>query len=220
MPKETFFNLSDEKREMIENVAIDEFAKAGFDMGSINTIVEKCGIAKGSFYQYFKNKKDLFIYLLMDVGAKKKLEYVTTAMQNPEEHNFFVLIKDMYLAGILYAKDHPKLSAIGMWTMKNSSHGILNDILKQSEDMAEKFYENLLQRAKEKGEIREDIDISIVAHMLFNLSVSTMEYCFKNDRAKDFSDISSMSDNILKTVDKLIDLLQFGINKNLGGSKL
>ncbi len=49
MPKQTFYNLSEDKRKTLENVAIDEFADNGFDKASINTIVEKSGISKGEF---------------------------------------------------------------------------------------------------------------------------------------------------------------------------
>ena len=64
MPKKTFIQLPKQKRETITQVAIDEFANHGFDKASINRIVEGAHIAKGSFYQYFKDKKDLYIYFL------------------------------------------------------------------------------------------------------------------------------------------------------------
>ena len=47
MPKETFLNLPDQKRQMIEDAAIDEFAAWGYDNASITRIVEACQIAKG-----------------------------------------------------------------------------------------------------------------------------------------------------------------------------
>ena len=60
MPKDTFYNLPDEKRALIEDVAMREFATCGYDKASISRIVDTCGISKGSFYQYFLDKKDLF----------------------------------------------------------------------------------------------------------------------------------------------------------------
>jgi AcrR family transcriptional regulator len=53
MPNQTFFNLAEEKREQITQVAIDEFANNDYGGGSISRIVARAGIAKGSFYQYF-----------------------------------------------------------------------------------------------------------------------------------------------------------------------
>ena len=49
MPKETFFNLSKDKRALIEKVAIEEFANNGLKAASVNAIVSNASIAKGSF---------------------------------------------------------------------------------------------------------------------------------------------------------------------------
>ncbi|MCB0240988.1 MAG: TetR/AcrR family transcriptional regulator, partial [Anaerolineae bacterium] len=76
MPKETFFNLPDDKRSLICDVAIEEFTEYLYDQASVNRIVAKAGIAKGSFYQYFEDKKDLYMYVLQ-VIAEKKLEYIS-----------------------------------------------------------------------------------------------------------------------------------------------
>ena len=64
MPKQTFFNLAESKRDAFLELAIDEFAKNDYKNASISRIVEKAGIAKGSFYQYFENKADLYLYLI------------------------------------------------------------------------------------------------------------------------------------------------------------
>ena len=74
MPKDTFFNLPEDKRTLICDVAIDEFAEYPFDQASINRIVAKSGIAKGSFYQYFEDKKDLFLHI-MQLIAEEKINY-------------------------------------------------------------------------------------------------------------------------------------------------
>ncbi|NIV34346.1 MAG: TetR family transcriptional regulator, partial [Anaerolineae bacterium] len=50
MPKDTFFNLPEDKRALICKVALEEFGEYAFDQASINRIVAKAGIAKGSFY--------------------------------------------------------------------------------------------------------------------------------------------------------------------------
>ena len=88
MPKETFFNLPNEKRQLIENTAISEFAANGYDKASINTIVAKSGIAKGSFYQYFTEKKDLFLHIILSVIAQKKIKYLSPVMTNPDKHDW------------------------------------------------------------------------------------------------------------------------------------
>ena len=74
MPKQTFLNLPEEKRETIMNAAVEEFAEYGLENASTNRIVKNSGIAKGSFYQYFDDKQDVFMHLL-DVIEQKELEF-------------------------------------------------------------------------------------------------------------------------------------------------
>ena len=50
MPKHPFFNLPEQKRQSIEQVAPSEFSLHGFDRFKMNRIVEHSGIAKGSFH--------------------------------------------------------------------------------------------------------------------------------------------------------------------------
>ena len=56
MPKETFFNLPDDKRRRILDVVIDEFADNDYANVSISRIVARAGIAKGSFYNISKTR--------------------------------------------------------------------------------------------------------------------------------------------------------------------
>ena len=62
MPKETFFNLPEEKREAILDIVIKEFSDNDYKNVSVSRIVKRAGIAKGSFYQYFEDKKDYDCY--------------------------------------------------------------------------------------------------------------------------------------------------------------
>lgn len=64
MPKETFFNLKDEKKEKINKVLKEEFSTKTFKEVNVKTIVEKIGIPRGSFYQYFENLEDSYFYIL------------------------------------------------------------------------------------------------------------------------------------------------------------
>ena len=52
--------VSSEKRNAIVSAAIDLFINKGLGETSIDDIVNKAGIGKGTFYKYFKDKDDLF----------------------------------------------------------------------------------------------------------------------------------------------------------------
>lgn len=64
MPTTTFFNLPPPKREKLLGAAIAEFARRPYGEVSINRIIQAAEIPRGSFYQYFADKTDLFRYVL------------------------------------------------------------------------------------------------------------------------------------------------------------
>ena len=64
MPSQTFFNLTEEKRQKLIEASINEFSKSSFYDASINNIINEAKISRGSFYMYFQDKEDLYKYLL------------------------------------------------------------------------------------------------------------------------------------------------------------
>lgn len=69
MPTATFFNLPPPKREKLLRAAIAEFARRPYGEVSINRIIQGAEIPRGSFYQYFADKTDLFRYVLRGYDA-------------------------------------------------------------------------------------------------------------------------------------------------------
>lgn len=64
MPKKTFFNLPEEKRLKLINAIKDEFTRVPFSEVSINKIIKKAEISRGSFYQYFEDKDDMLDFII------------------------------------------------------------------------------------------------------------------------------------------------------------
>lgn len=67
MCKETFLRLPEEKRARILNAAWEEFTEFPFTKASINRIIRRADIPRGSFYQYFDDKSDIFQYLIRQI---------------------------------------------------------------------------------------------------------------------------------------------------------
>ncbi len=70
MCTETFLRLPEEKRGRFLDAAWAEFTAVPFARASINQIIRRAGIPRGSFYQYFTDKSDLFSYLMEDVRGQ------------------------------------------------------------------------------------------------------------------------------------------------------
>ena len=66
LPTSTFFNLRPEKQERLLTAAAQEFAAQPFHEASINSMIRAAGIPRGSFYMYFRDKEELFQYLVRE----------------------------------------------------------------------------------------------------------------------------------------------------------
>ncbi|MDY0409687.1 TetR/AcrR family transcriptional regulator [Virgibacillus soli] len=81
MPKQTFYNLPDDKKQILIQALEEEFSRAPLFHASISNIVKSADIPRGSFYQYFEGKEDAYFYLISrQVESSKKL-FITCLMK-------------------------------------------------------------------------------------------------------------------------------------------
>ena len=105
MPSNTFFNLPEEKRETFLRSARREFAQKPYSEASINQIIREAGIPRGSFYMYFRDKEDLFRYLLQ--GSIDQLMRVVEELLLREQGDIFHALLMLY--DYLQQKSHSHL---------------------------------------------------------------------------------------------------------------
>jgi AcrR family transcriptional regulator len=60
MARKRLKHLDPEKQDALFRSAAQEFAEKGFGGASINRIIQRSGMSKGSVYYYFEDKSDLF----------------------------------------------------------------------------------------------------------------------------------------------------------------
>lgn len=77
MIKQTFYNLPITKRERIYQAIKTEFDRVPLDKISINSIIKEANISRGSFYQYFDDKGDLY-----DIFADRVMDSIKECFTN------------------------------------------------------------------------------------------------------------------------------------------
>ena len=82
MPTEKFFNLPKDKQDNILTCAFNEFSENDFDKASIFSIAQKSGFSRSSFYCYFKDKNDIYKYLVYNF-LKPKLNELKNSQDKP-----------------------------------------------------------------------------------------------------------------------------------------
>lgn len=163
MPKDTFYNLNDDKIRKIFDAAVQEFSTRRFSEASINKIVKAAGIPRGSFYQYFSGKEDLFEYIFKEI-LQEKLEIIReTEAFNPTADVFETCMRTTR-ATFEWSKLKPEYNQIGMLMEIDNSEFIVKLRAISFEGLR-----NLIERDKERGLIKPDIDSDLVVEMVYGL---------------------------------------------------
>lgn len=164
MPTTTFFNLPEEKRQKLIECALDEFAARDYDSASISQIVARAGIAKGSLYQYFTDKRELYGYLL-ELAAAKKGEMMTAAQPPRPDMPVFETLRWLLDAMLSFELQYPKLAQLGFRAAYGKSP-LPEEALQRGRQAAADYFRVLIERGQRSGELRGDIDPPTAAWML------------------------------------------------------
>lgn len=73
---EKFFSLPKEKQQCIINAGYNVFSQNSYKKSPMSEIADAAGISKSLLFHYFRNKKELYLYL-WDEGARITIEYMT-----------------------------------------------------------------------------------------------------------------------------------------------
>lgn len=216
IPKETFFNLPEEKRQKILDIAIEEFADNPYQAVSITRIVDRVGIAKGSFYQYFEDKKDLYLYLI-ELFAQEKAEFAQSIPPPDSDAGVFEFIRYLGQVGTSFELSNPKLGRI-------SYRALFEDVplpeesLKIIREGSMQFFKELIQNGMQSGELDPKLD-PMVAAFIFNTIFMNMGKLMLDQLNIDIDEIASGERNTLDTpegerlYDAALYILEHGMAK-------
>jgi len=109
MPTPTFFRLPEERRALIVREAIREFSERTYAEASLSRIARRTGVAKGSFYQYFEDKLDLYRWLLTDEAPRKKRAFVGAVSWGGD---FWAGLEAFVERGMAFLVEHPGLARV------------------------------------------------------------------------------------------------------------
>lgn len=173
MVKQGFLNLSEAEQQRVLEAALDEFARYDFHSASLNRIIQKAGISKGSMYHYFHNKEDLYLYLL-DQTAEKKKQFMAAALSGlykpVHELGFFEILEFQVEAGVEFALQNPRLQKV-FQDLESIDNQELQAKIKerlggQLDDYVEDYLGAMVDRAVAAGELRADLDRNFLLRLL------------------------------------------------------
>ena len=211
MPKQTFLNLPEEKRKNIINAAIEEFAEYGLENASTNRIVVNSGISKGSFYQYFEDKQDVFMYLLT-VLEQEKIEYFKGKHTPSANMDTFQYFRWMIKTGMEFNTSHPLLTQAISRVMFGEGMYYGNTFADVRERTAQGL-RVMIEQAVARGEVDPSVDVELAVMIMETWSNAISTYVM-NEGMKQ-KDIMKWvrSAKVQERIDKMLYVMEYGLRK-------
>lgn len=205
MPKKTFNRLDDDKQERVMRAAIEEFHAQGFEKAKIEVIAQNAGVAKGSIYQYFDDKKELFLYsVTWGLNYFMKVIDRQTPLKDMDVYDYF-------LSGsrerFELLRKEPLLAAFSMDVVSGKYGNLTKEANSELNRIGEEYELKLIANGKKKGTVREDLDDKTL--LLFFQGVTDKFTSEIMARAWEFKDDPTeeqlhMGESLMKSMVKLL----------------
>ena len=200
MALKTFDNLPEERRREILERCFSEFAEKGYAGASIAAIISDLGLARGSFYRYFEDKKDLYRSLYTRALEMSLGEYSKNVAGGKMD------FLETWKASVMKAAEKTGGYPAYLQFLSRASQEKRPEIYSHPEtrgfDKKVSFVESYLIDGQGKGKIRADIDPRIMALVFLHGRYALGQYMFQrcqNER------IQPRSKKFMKILDEALD---------------
>jgi AcrR family transcriptional regulator len=166
MPTVTWARVDPARRAAVIEAAESEFGAHGFSRGSLNVIARRAGVAKGSLFQYFADKRDLYSFIA-DIGSQRVRSYMEDLIRRLDPTRpFFEFLTDLLDAWVAYFAEHPRERALhaaatlevdtdARISVRNVIHRHYLQVLRP-----------LVREAQARGDLRADADTDALLSLL------------------------------------------------------
>jgi len=159
MPKQTWWNLPADKRARVIDEAMKEFGARGFSSGSLNVIADRANVAKGSLFQYFDDKLDLFVTVCEHVSQEIGRSVLVTM---DEDAGLFENLRRLVRQWVTYFRAHPVERRLAYAAVHELELGVRVAVRAVPNAHYEAAIQPLISAAKASGELRPDVDERMV----------------------------------------------------------
>lgn len=200
MPTETFFHLPAEKQKRIMNAAKKEFSRLPLKDASIATIIKDAEIPRGSFYQYFENKEDLYYYYFHTLKSDSQRDLIRSIQH--EKGDLFAGFEWYFsrmIEEVLKGKNANFYRNLFLSMDYRSFHKVMPEIHKKMHHAHHE--ERKATRKKEEAEffaeidkdllkVADDHELKLLIQLLMHTVFSTITEAYRHIQADDSYDPS------------------------------
>ncbi|MBZ2174449.1 TetR/AcrR family transcriptional regulator [Schnuerera sp. xch1] len=205
---EKFENLPEDKKKRIIDVCIEEFAEHGYAKGSTNEITKKAEISKGILFHYFKNKKNLYLYIV-DYVMKYYIDIFIEEIRKMDSDDIFDTIKEISLIKIKAFSKDPMMYKFVANIFLSPPEEIEQDIKNRYFKLYEDSFKVLVEKF-DTSKLRKDIDKKKAIELLF-ISLGGIADKYITEYKGREKEMIQNADKIIKDFEEYMHILKAGL---------
>jgi AcrR family transcriptional regulator len=163
MPTATFHALAPDRRERLVREAIVEFSDRTYTEASLSQIGRRARIPKGSLYQYFEDKLDLYRWLLTEEAPRLKREFLGQA--RPKD-DFWSRLETVIERGMAFLVEHPRLARLSAAAADPTGIAEVRGLHKAICDAGLVELRAVLQQGRKSGALKADLNLDMATRFV------------------------------------------------------
>lgn len=168
MPKETFTKIAADKRERLLREAARLFAERGFNQTDVAELASRAGVAKGSIYNYFESKEDLYLFVCQD-GMERSRNAVYGDLNS--EWDIYRQLAHIFRQGMRFVLAFPEYLSLYDGIASPGMERFADQLSLAVEKHTSDYLKQLIRRDIERGLVRSDLDVNYTAFLLNSLYI-------------------------------------------------
>jgi len=221
MPKSTFSIISEEKRNRIYDAAALEFAREGYEKANIKNIADRAGVSKGSLYDYFDDKEELYLDVCAH-GIAMSRRNIDSIIDNDKD--FFRQIADIFHQGLTFVCTYPQYAQLYVNISSSGMEQFADKLTLAVEKHTADYYKDAIRRGITEGFIRPDLDVNMAAflinsmYVMMVISIVSRHYRIRLGEYLSLAD-DRVEEEIKSKIDQVVSIIRFSMEdsrKNRG----
>ncbi len=165
MARPRFANLDLDTRHRILETAAEEFAARGFEGVSLNQLIDRLGMSKGSFYYYFDDKADLF-NTVAGLAWAIVLPVEKLDLETFNAENYWSSLEALMLEARARVRANPWLVGFTRLMYDPPEIAGVRESLAEKFDEARQWQAELIRRGQALGTVRDDLPVELLQALL------------------------------------------------------
>ena len=165
MARPRFANLDVDTRFRILETAAEEFAARGFEGVSLNQLIDRLEMSKGSFYYYFDDKADLFT-TVADLAWAIVLPVEQLDLEGFNAENYWTTLEALMQEARSRVRANPWLVGFTRLMYDPPEISGVRDAMAEKFNAARQWQAELVRRGQDVGTVRADLPVELLQALL------------------------------------------------------